>query len=244
MIPALRFDQIRKILQGGEIETYASLAAKLDISESTLRRDLKSLAQEGGVELLRGGGVRAPKENVERGIHEKILINHEEKERIAQYAASLIRDNDVIYLDPSSLNCILAQCIKAENVKIVTNSFEIVTILLGSGIVSVLVGGDVKARTSSCVGPLAQQMMQDMRFTKCFIGANGMSVKMGLTSHDIRECSIKQIALNNSYSPYFLVDSSKFGNVAMYKVADINACPIITGEYREAYEKLDNIIIV
>lgn len=244
MIPVLRHDEIIKLLQGCEVETLTALAAKLEISESTLRRDLKDLERQGEVEMLRGGGVRLPRENIERGIHEKVLINREEKERIAEYAAGLIRPNDVVYLDPSSLNCILVQYIKAENVKIVTNSFEIVRLLMGSGILSVLVGGDVKVRTSSCVGPLAQHMMNSMRFSKCFIGANGMSVGMGLTSHDIRECSIKQIALANSQSPYFLVDSSKQDNVAMYKVADIDACPVITGKYCEDYAKLDNIIVV
>ena len=55
----------------------------------------------GEVELLRGGGVRMRRENIERGINEKILLNREEKERIARYAAELIHDNDVVYLDPS-----------------------------------------------------------------------------------------------------------------------------------------------
>ena len=244
MIPTLRRSQILEILQASGLERLPGLAQKMGISESTLRRDLKELALRGEVELLRGGGVRMRKENIERGINEKILLNREEKERIARYAAELIHDNDVVYLDPSSLNCILADYIHANNVKVVTNSFELIRKLMEKGIVCVLVGGDVKMRTSSCVGPFAQQMMQDVRFTKSFIGANGLSVTMGLTSHDSRERAIKQIAIANSQAAYFLVDSNKYGDVAMYKIADIDACPVITGKYFDDFEALENIIVV
>ena len=101
MIPTLRRSQILEILQASGLERLPGLAQKMGISESTLRRDLKELALRGEVELLRGGGVRMRKENIERGINEKILLNREEKERIARYAAELIHDNDVVYLDPS-----------------------------------------------------------------------------------------------------------------------------------------------
>lgn len=244
MIPTLRRSQILEILQASGLERLPTLAQKMQISESTLRRDLKELSLQGDVELLRGGGVRMRRENIERGINEKIFINREEKERIAQYAASLIHDNDVIYLDPSSLNCILVDHIRANNVKVVTNSFEIIHKLMDKGTVCVLIGGDVKMRTSSCVGPFAQQMMQELRFNKSFIGANGLSVSMGLTSHDCREKAIKQIAIANSQSSYFLVDSNKYDDVAMYKIADIDACTVITGKYFDDFENLENIIVV
>ena len=133
MIPTLRRSQILEILQASGLERLPGLAQKMGISESTLRRDLKELALRGEVELLRGGGVRMRRENIERGINEKILLNREEKERIARYAAELIHDNDVVYLDPSSLNCILADYIHANNVKVVTNSFEIIRKLMEKG---------------------------------------------------------------------------------------------------------------
>lgn len=244
MIPSLRRGEIMRILEESEIEYLTPLAQKIGISESTLRRDLKELSLGGEIELLRGGGVRIRKDNIERGINEKILMNREEKERIASYAAQLIRDNDIIYLDPSSLNCIMVDYIQAENIRVVTNSFEIANRLMDKGMPAILVGGDVKARTSSCIGPFAQQMMQQMRFTKSFIGANGMSLTMGITSHDLRETAIKQIAIANSQTAFFLIDSSKFDNVAMYKVAEITDCTLITGKYIEAFDRIDNIIVV
>lgn len=244
MIPALRRNQILETLQKSSYERIPLLAQQMGISESTLRRDLKELALQGDVELLRGGGVRVPKANIERAIQEKMQINREEKERIAAYAARLIHDNDVVYLDPSSLNYLLVDYITANNVKIVTNSIEIVRKLMDKGVVCILIGGDVKPRTSSCIGPFAQQLIQSIYFTKSFIGANGLSVQMGLTSHDSRESTIKQIAIANSQITYFLVDSSKYDDVAMYKICDIDSCIVVTGKYFDDYEKLNNIIVV
>lgn len=244
MIPALRRTQVLETLQKSSYERIPSLAQQMGISESTLRRDLKELALQGDVELLRGGGVRVHKENVERAIQEKMQINREEKERIAAYAARLICDNDVVYLDPSSLNYLLVDHIMASNVKIVTNSIEIVRKLMDKGVVCILIGGDVKPRTSSCIGPFAQQLIQSIYFTKSFIGANGLSVQMGLTSHDSRESTIKQIAIANSRATYFVVDSSKHDDVAMYKICDIDSCVVITGKYFDDYEKLSNMIVV
>lgn len=244
MIPELRRNKILDILNTTKVEHLDNLSSLIGISESTLRRDLKELSQNGAVEMLRGGGVRLKTNNAERGIAEKILTNREEKERIAKAAAAYIKDDDVIFLDPSSLNYIMVSYIQARNIKCVTNSISIINELIEHGIPSMLIGGEVKVSTSSCVGPSATEMLQDLRFSKCFIGANGLSVKMGITSHDGRERLIKQMAIRNSIFAYFLVDSYKHNEVAMQKIADIDEYPVITGKYFDDYENYENIIVV
>lgn len=243
MIPVLRRQQILDLLTQQEVGYLNELADKLGISESTLRRDLKDLEQQGEVEVLRGGGVRLKKVAVELNLDEKIQLNKEEKERIAKYAASLIYPHDIIFLDPSSLNYLMVDYINFEDVTVVTNSVAIFNKLVKQDVKMVLVGGDVKAMTCSCVGPIAEQMISDLRFSKSFLGANGMSLEKGLTNHDVRERAIKKIAIENSVSTYFLVDSSKYGVVTMYKVADIDECTIITGKSHPDFSKLGNVII-
>lgn len=244
MIQEIRRNQILDILSDNEIHTITELNKAIETSESTLRRDLKDLVLSGDIELLRGGGVRAKKVSTERAIEEKFLINLPEKERIATYAANIIHDNDVIYLDPSSINYLLVDHISVSNLKVFTNSFGILSKLTGKGFSCTFIGGDVKQRTNSCIGPIAQQIMQDVRFTKSFIGANGISTTMGLTSHDSRERAIKQIAIKNSLTSYFLVDSSKHNEIATYKIADISDYTIITDHYFDDYCGIDNIIVV
>ncbi|HHV08806.1 MAG TPA: DeoR/GlpR transcriptional regulator [Clostridiales bacterium] len=244
MIPVLRRQQLLELLPESEVVLLTDLIEKVNISESTLRRDLKELELQGDIEMLRGGGVRLKKEVVELDLNEKISLNKEEKERIVQYAANLINPNDVVFLDPSSLNLLMVDYIKSENVTVVTNSIATCNKLVSRNIKCILVGGEIKVKTSSCIGPIADQILSGLRFSKSFLGANGISVENGITNHDLRERSIKRIAINNSVNTYFLIDSSKYEVVAMCKIAEIDECNIITGKKYNEFDKLENIIVV
>lgn len=242
MIPTLRRQKIVDLLQGNEVLFLTDLVAAMGISESTVRRDLKELAHSGEIELLRGGGVRLHRENVEMNIDAKLLLNKEEKDRIARYAAGLIYPGDIIFLDPSSVNYLLIDYITAERVTVVTNSVAHMNKLIKADINCIMIGGQIKKNTSSCVGAMAERMLGQLRFSKSFLGANGMTVEMGMTNHDPNEQSIKRLALEHSVSTYFLIDSSKYGVVAMCKVADIGECMIITDRRRKELDALDNVI--
>lgn len=232
------------LLQGNEVLFLADLAASMAISESTLRRDLKELSRSGEIELLRGGGVRTYHENIEMTIDAKLQLNKEEKDRIARYAAGLIFPGDVVFLDPSSINYLLIDYISAQRVIVVTNSIIHLNKLLKADINCIMIGGQIKKITSSCVGTLAEKMLSQLRFSKSFLGANGMSIEMGMTNHDPNEQSIKRIAIDRSVNSYFLINSGKYGEVAMCKVADIDECCIITDKARKELQDYTNIIYV
>lgn len=244
MIPAVRRQKLLNLLKERELLFLPDVIEAMDSSESTVRRDLKTLARNGEVELLRGGGVRLPKRNVEMSLHAKLQLSKEEKERIAKAAAALIYPGDVIFMDPSSANYLMIDYIQAERVTVVTNSITHMNKLLGADINCIMVGGQIKKTTSSCVGPQAEQMLRSLRFSKCFLGANGISREGGVTNHDPLEQSIKRMAIENSAVTYFLIDSAKFGITTMCKVADVDEHMIITDQEVSGYEDLDNIIVV
>ncbi len=242
MIPMLRKENIMGLLREGDVLLLQDLARALDISESTVRRDLKELAETGEVELLRGGGVRLRVEAVAQSIDARLELNAAEKDRIARCAASLVQPGDTIFLDPSSANAMLIGYLTAENVSCVTNSLLHAERLLRAGIPCVLIGGQVKPFTRSCVGAAAEAAMRGYRFNKSFLGANGVSVQLGLTNHDPAEQAIKRLAIEQSMQAFFLVDSSKFGAVAMCQVAAIDECAIIADRPRRELEPFPNIL--
>ena len=102
MIPAVRQERILEILSKNEIKSTESLMEELGISISTLRRDLTKLEQEHKIELLHGGGVKISQRPVELNITTKLNMNKDSKDLIAKKAASLVKEGDVIFLDPSS----------------------------------------------------------------------------------------------------------------------------------------------
>ena len=229
MIPAIRRQNMLDLLHEHELMYLADIVAATGSSESTVRRDLKAMAQAGEVELLRGGGVRLPQRGGEMSIGVKLLLQQEEKERIVRCAAEMIYPGDIIEHLP-------------ERVTVVTNSITNMNRLLEMEVNCIFIGGQIKRSTSSCIGPMAERELAGLRFSKCFLGANAVEHTAGLCNHDPQEQSIKQLAIRNSAQTIFLIDSSKFGMTAMCKVADLDAHTIITDRIPEGYEVYGNII--
>lgn len=244
MIPVLRQQRILEFLKGRDSVNITDIVDEIGISQSTIRRDLKDLEQQGEIEIFRGGGVQLKREAIELDLEQKLVLNREEKERIAAYAATLIHPHDVIFLDPSSVNALLIDQMKAKDVTVITNSIAHINKLVRLRISCTLIGGDIKSTTCSCVGSIAEQELMNFRFSKCFLGANGMSREFGISNHDLKERQIKRIAIDNSVITYFLIDSSKYGVSAMCKVSDINKHEIITGKMISALAGLENVHVV
>ena len=243
MIPVLRQQQILEFIKEKGSVSLSEGVKGIGISESTIRRDLKELEQQGFVDLYRGGGICVKGGEIELELDEKMVLHKEEKDRIARYAASLVYPHDVIFLDPSSANHLMIDYLPTDNITVVTNSIAHINKLVKRQITCLLIGGEIKRTTSSCIGPIAEDTIANLRFSKCFLGANGMSVKYGLTNHDVRERIIKRVAIASSVATYFLVDASKYGTIAKCKVADIDEYAIITDRAITEMEGMENIFV-
>jgi len=244
VIPAERQQQILSyIKQKGDIVRIQNMVDELGISLSTIRRDIHTMVQKGELQPLRGGAVKLCGSNIELNLDAKLLMNYEEKSRIARSAAAMVADGEVIFLDPSSVNSLLIPYLEHRDVTVVTNSIAHINQLNKHGVNCILTGGQIKQSTSSCIGPVAEQTLRELHFTHCFLGANGMSLQHGLTNHDLRERTIKRIAIENATDPVFLIDSSKFGKTAMCKVAEIDEYPIITDCLIDELKEFGNILV-
>lgn len=243
MIPAIRQEKILEMLSDNEIVSTEELMQSLDVSISTLRRDLMKLEQENKINLLHGGGVRRAQKPIELNISTKLNLNRDTKEKIAEKAASYVQDGDVIFLDPSSTTFHMIPYLVGKNITVVTNGLSHINQLINLNISCMMIGGAIKKTTNSCIGPIAETTMQTLFFNKCFLGASGFSVASGITNHDINERVIKMLALKNSTQPYFLLDHSKFGTITMIKVADLDEYPIFIDQIPPGLEGYSNFIL-
>ena len=225
-----------------DIITTETLTKLLNISPSTLRRDLLKLSKQEKIVLLHGGGIRLLPKITELSMTAKMGLHKDAKDKIAQKAVSLIEDGDVIYLDPSSTTYQMIPYLKEHRVTVITNSVSHIDELIYYKIPCIMVGGSIKAATNSCIGLIAENILKGFNFNKCFIGANGFSITSGITNHDINENVIKTLAVRQSCNPYFLMDSSKFNVVAMVKLANISDYPIITEKIIPELSSYPNII--
>ena len=208
----------------------SELCAELDASESTIRRDLNVLSERGILTKVHGGAISNNDNffNYENDVEKKSILYVEEKEKIAQYAASLIEDGDLIFIDAGTTTEKMIAHLPKKNVTFVTNGFINAKNLSQLGFKVFIPGGEIKLSTEAIVGAECVLSLQQYNFNKCFVGANGISRSGGLSTPDKNEAIAKSTAIKNSKKVYILADHSKFGKIAAAKFASLGCGEIIT----------------
>lgn len=199
----------------------------LDSSESTVRRDLGELEQEGRLHRVHGGAELFHSLQEELSNQEKSVKNSQIKQALAQKASRFIYDNDVIFIDAGTTTEFLLPFLQGKNVTVVTNSIHHATRLVDLSIKTIIIGGYVKQTTDASIGSVALEQIRQMNFDKAFLGMNGVD-EAYLTTPDMEESVIKKAVIANAKVSYILVDGTKIGQVSFVKVAAINQVTIIT----------------
>lgn len=253
MIPHLRREAILAGLDIDKIFYLEDILKEFNmISESTLRRDLKVLEDSNQIELLRGGVIRKIsqngshiKEESDLDVDVKKNLNIRNKEVIAKYAASLIEDNDVIYIDSGTSCSYIMKFLKNKNIVIVTSNVNIIEQYrnVSNNIEIISVGGNLNKKLGSFAGPITENNLKNFNFNKAFLGTTSINLTSGMTTPDLAEANKKRIVKGNSNKSYILVDSSKFNKFAMCKVCDLKECDIITNEYVDLLDNCKSYII-
>ncbi|MFS9016065.1 DeoR/GlpR family DNA-binding transcription regulator [Streptococcus cristatus] len=205
------------------------LVKALDTSESTVRRDLDELESERKLRRVHGGAESLHFLQEEESNQEKSIKNIQEKTRIAQKAASLIQEYDVIFIDAGTTNELLVNELHDPSVTVVTNSIHHATKLVERNIPTVIIGGVVKRSTDASIGGVALNQIGQLNFDKAFIGMNGIDDGF-FTTPDMEEGAVKRAILENAKKTYVLADASKLGNTSFAKVAPISRARLITNQ--------------
>jgi len=221
MIPFIRREKILEMLAVNEIGYIEDLVANIGVSDSTIRRDLKTLSDEGIVVLLTGGAAKIRNRAGEKPIEVRFEINKKEKEMIGAYAASLIEDGDFIFIGPGSTENAIIRHLCNKKVKLVTNGASHIPLLIECEIDSIILGGRLINSISVIAGPSAVDHIEKMHFDKCFIGGSGISVTGVMTTSEESVAMINRKAIKNSTSAYFLADSSKVGRTSRFEFAKL-----------------------
>lgn len=247
MSKVLTFDRRNKILEyiseNGSAGVH-ELSIRLGTSESTIRRDLADLASAGKIDKVHGGAMLPSLEfiNREDSINIKVQKNFEEKMLIAEYAASLINDQDYVFIDAGSTTFLMTRFITSSKATFITNGIAQAHELVKNGCKVMVLGGELKDTTEAIVGAVAAQNLQKYNFSKAFIGANGISLKQGITTTDTSEAVIKAVAVERSFSSFVLADASKFGKVSAVKATSLDSVCIICDKCDDADIKNKTVV--
>ncbi len=238
MVPELRQEAILASVRSRDISYIKDLAEELNISLSTIRRDIAALEEAGTVISMRGGAVKpviaeepAPAAVTEEApVVKKRLIRSAEKDLIAKKAAALVSDGDVIYIDSGTTCSCMFQYLSTKDIIIVTSNYEVLDFMPMQKAKVIMLGGEISNDLHSINGPLTEKSIADMHFNKAFIGANGYIPDGGVFTHTEREARKKVLVKEHSDKNYLLMDTSKKNQYAFQKLFNVKDVELITEE--------------
>jgi DeoR/GlpR family transcriptional regulator of sugar metabolism len=191
------------------------LCRELRVSPATVRRDLEALETQGRVRRVHGGAVSVETRLDEPAFDDKTATAVREKRAIAEAAFGLIRRGETIYLDGGSTVLELARLLRERgDLTVVTNSLRAAIELSGRGPRLMLVGGELRRRSQTMVGPLTRLLLREMHVDKAFMGTIGISLEEGLTTTDPAEAFTKELVGARANEVVLLADSTKVGKVS------------------------------
>lgn len=214
--------KIAEIINRGDSVKVGELSREFGVSESTIRRDLNELERFGLIMRTHGGAVSTQINKLEATFVEKQDKYSNEKEKIGKIAAEQIKGGDTIILDSGTTTWYLSKFINAKNITIITNSIALANELSNRDDIQLInTGGITRSNTKAQVGSITERTIKQFRVDKAFLGANGISLKSGITTPTLQEAGVKQAMMDVADRVYMLVDESKFEQVYFSWICDI-----------------------
>lgn len=214
-----RVEKILNLLKEKNTVTTQEFVSSIGTSESTIRRDLIALEEDGKLRRIHGGATTVNDIEKEQNMTQKVRINHEGKIMIAKHAVSLVKPDSQIYVDAGTATLELIKILPAnQNIQVVTNGVDHALMAIQRGLSVTIVGGEIKPNTHAIAGMTAYKQLERMNFSHAFMGMNGIHEETGLTTTNIDEALMKELAMQQSRNIRLLMDESKIGKVYDFKV--------------------------
>ena len=199
------------------------LASLLEVSEGTIRNDLRALAATGQLTRVWGGGIPSEERSVSLAYTSRAQMNLPAKQSIARIAASLVADGDSVLFDASTTVFHMAYYLQdRRNLTVITNGIDIGRELARNPSNTViLLGGILRPDGSAITRPTDEQILRDLHIKTAFISSSGFSIDAGLTEIDIHEAQFKGTMIASAGRLVALINSSKFGKIDLTRCARI-----------------------
>ncbi|WP_299669776.1 DeoR/GlpR family DNA-binding transcription regulator [uncultured Polaribacter sp.] len=185
------------------------LSEKLNVSEDTIRRDIKELDKKGLLTKVHGGAMST----IQKLYHynEDVIYKREEKVLIAKKAITLIEDGMAIIISGGTTNLMLAKLLpKKLKATVYTYSLPIAMQLVEHQFVdTIFIGGKIHRNSMVTTGIDVIQYLSNVRANLCFIGVSGFSLEQGITGEGYEVALVKKAMIKASERIIYLATSNK-----------------------------------
>lgn len=227
--PRLRYDAaprrrdaiLQRLRNHGHVSVSA-LGAALGVSEMTVRRDLRRLAETGDVTLVHGGASLPVGTRGHPVFTSRAQVNAEAKRRIGAAAAALLGAHDTVGIDAGTTALEVARSLHEDfGGYVVTNSVPVLAGLLGRPHIRVIaIGGELSHDNQALIGPSAAQFVSGLRLTVLMLGVARVDSR-GVYVRSELELSVKRALLDVAETVTLVCDASKEGAPGAVRVCDL-----------------------
>ena len=201
------------------------LATTFNTSQVTIRKDLEILHADGLLHRTHGGALPSREGALaDPTLREKEKLHRKEKLRIAEAAASMVSEGQVVILDSGTTTTAIARALRSfHNLTVVTNAVNIVSELSGTDVEVIVTGGALRKNSFSLVGPIAEETLRRLSADILFLGVDGFDVSYGLSTPNLLEAKVNRIMVEVSKTTVAVCDSSKFGRRSLSHIVPPSA---------------------
>jgi len=199
------------------------LAQAIDVSESTLRRDLDYWHKQGLLRRTHGGAMFVGDAATLPALEDRSASQLDEKRAVARVAAERIQDGDTILLDGGTTTFEVARLLVGRPLQIVTNSLPIANLFASSRETDlVILGGYVYPKTGVALGPLTVRMMEDVHVHRLIMSVGGITNK-GLFNSNLLLVETERQMMRCADEVVVVADHTKIGRQALAYLCDLAA---------------------
>lgn len=236
-----RLKVLERVAEDQAIEV-STLARDFQVSEMTIRRDLRRLERDGFVRRTYGGATTHLVRTFEVGANARTLRHAKEKRAIAKRAAELTVGVRAMFLGIGTTVEHFARLLPArEDLMVITPSLAVASLLGTRSVRVIIAGGLVRQDELTCIGATAVESVRRYNTDTAVIGAAGLSAKRGVTELDDRDADVIRGALERTERIIVIADGSKFGAVAMSTVVPIEQVSIVVTDSSADPEEIQRL---
>ena len=230
-----RLEAVLAFVQRTQAATIEQIAYQLQISQSTVRRDVDKLEKMGTV-VKRYGGVFM-KERWEQSFCPKAAQTDCVKEAVGRAAAALVEENDVVYIESGSTLLYMAKNLHAKNVTVVTADVAIAYELIKRDVAVITLGGYSCVGTFMLVGAMTEQNIKNMHFSKYFTSPSAINAAGKLMYANIQTAALRKKAMEMSSMNIVVADSTKFDQSSFISVKSMQDVQILVTDTLEGLKE-------
>lgn len=219
--------KIQELFGSQEFIDVETLCARLEASESTIRRDLIELEKMGVLRRVHGGAISQQTRDEVLDFAWQSTRCSDEKQRIGRAAAALIEDEQTVILDGGSTVAAVARNLLGRPLHVITNSIPIAQIFSDSRTVELtLTGGYLYPRLGVLLGPFCEQMLENVAADVLIMGSGGIT-ENGYSNNNTLIVGSERKMLEVSRKVIIVADHTKFGRAAMVHLTALEQAQVV-----------------